>query len=603
MVIKIMNKNITDNKNFLKSYLDYYQTLNEPGYAVLITGEWGVGKTHQITQAIPKENMFYVSLFGLTSPEEIYSSIFIKMFPIQGNIKKISGFFGNSSVKHDSLTLSFGGLASNLANALIKEKVNKEKVIIFDDLERCSIEIGDILGVINKYVEHHKCRVIVIAHDLKIQKELSEKEEKIFGQKIKIRPETEKAFAYFLKTCNAPSAIQPIKDIIFNVFQASDCKSLRILKHTINDCARLISVLEYKHVNNSTVMEEIFILFTALIIQFRQSGLVEEDLQGLDNLSLMSALNERNGKEEDKPKLILLKEKYAKCNINFNYESDLLNENTLIDIIIHGYIEKNEIQKCINSSNHFKKESEIRPWYKIIKFDTSEREYVEEAIIDMRNKIANMEITERGEILHSFNLLFMLSSANEIEESHTQLLNDAIRYIKKLQYNNKLPALTIEEILSYDESYPGWNGHAYWVQEEYRSESERLNKILDMELKISFRKKYPEFISELMNALKNDVTLFCSLISRDASGVGKYFNIDLLSYIKPYEFTDAWLNTKKENWPKIRRALRIRYDSGNVHNYLSNEVSWYENVKMNLRHRASQSKGLDQMRISRLIPR
>ena len=29
----------------LKSYLDYYIDLDRPGYAVLVTGDWGVGKT------------------------------------------------------------------------------------------------------------------------------------------------------------------------------------------------------------------------------------------------------------------------------------------------------------------------------------------------------------------------------------------------------------------------------------------------------------------------------------------------------------------------------------------------------------------------------
>ncbi|MEO1603432.1 MAG: P-loop NTPase fold protein, partial [Pseudomonadota bacterium] len=49
----------------LEEYLAHYQTLENPGYAVLVTGEWGSGKTHQIKQVIPDAERYYVSLFGI----------------------------------------------------------------------------------------------------------------------------------------------------------------------------------------------------------------------------------------------------------------------------------------------------------------------------------------------------------------------------------------------------------------------------------------------------------------------------------------------------------------------------------------------------------
>ncbi|WP_352550474.1 hypothetical protein [Mesorhizobium australicum] len=32
----------------MKKYLDYYRTRKEPHYAVLVTGDWGTGKTYQV---------------------------------------------------------------------------------------------------------------------------------------------------------------------------------------------------------------------------------------------------------------------------------------------------------------------------------------------------------------------------------------------------------------------------------------------------------------------------------------------------------------------------------------------------------------------------
>ena len=48
-----------DQKNsHLIQYLDYYIKLENPGYAVMVTGDWGVGKTYQVKKyfGLKKEN-------------------------------------------------------------------------------------------------------------------------------------------------------------------------------------------------------------------------------------------------------------------------------------------------------------------------------------------------------------------------------------------------------------------------------------------------------------------------------------------------------------------------------------------------------------------
>ncbi|ECH4369494.1 hypothetical protein FPS71_24880, partial [Salmonella enterica] len=126
-------------------------------------------------------------------------------------------------MKANDVTLALGPLVGNIANALIKEKVDNSKTIVFDDLERCSINLEDLFGAINKYVEHHGCKVIVIAHDDKLNDELTDKKEKIFGQVIKVTPDIEGAFNQFISKSKAPIAFEAIKDIIYKSFLASEC--------------------------------------------------------------------------------------------------------------------------------------------------------------------------------------------------------------------------------------------------------------------------------------------------------------------------------------------------------------------------------------------
>ena len=46
---------------------------------------------------------------------------------------------------------------------------------MFDDLERASLDINEILGYINNFVEHDNIKVIIIANENEIEDKLNEK--------------------------------------------------------------------------------------------------------------------------------------------------------------------------------------------------------------------------------------------------------------------------------------------------------------------------------------------------------------------------------------------------------------------------------------------
>lgn len=46
----------------------------------------------------------------------------------------------------------------------------KDYILIFDDLERCSINIINLLGYINFFVEHQSYKVILIANEEELEK-------------------------------------------------------------------------------------------------------------------------------------------------------------------------------------------------------------------------------------------------------------------------------------------------------------------------------------------------------------------------------------------------------------------------------------------------
>ncbi|WP_234016116.1 P-loop NTPase fold protein, partial [Cronobacter dublinensis] len=174
-----------NNLQYFQEYIDYYKKIENPGYAVLVTGAWGSGKTYQIKKSLSEDEMYYVSLFDLTSVDAIYSTVFYKMSPAKAIARDTAKGMSDASIGSEAFTFGLGGILGKVANAIIKEEVKKDRVIVFDDIERCSVDINEILGVINKYVEHHGCKVIAIAHDDEIEGAFDKAKEKVIGQTLR----------------------------------------------------------------------------------------------------------------------------------------------------------------------------------------------------------------------------------------------------------------------------------------------------------------------------------------------------------------------------------------------------------------------------------
>jgi hypothetical protein len=166
-------------------------------YAVLIDGEWGSGKTYFVKNTLlPHINKFsstiingkstkfeplYISLYSISSIEEISSQIYIQILSKTENrtIKKV---FQNRTIKkmsQNKTVKKISNLGVKVISDLIKSKdisvseiikvmmgdIDFEKyVLIFDDLERCGLNVNEVLGYINNYVEHDGIKTIIIAN-------------------------------------------------------------------------------------------------------------------------------------------------------------------------------------------------------------------------------------------------------------------------------------------------------------------------------------------------------------------------------------------------------------------------------------------------------
>src|SRR5579875_1883479 len=92
-----------DPNDGIRSYLQFYCDSKKPlGYAVLIDGRWGSGKTYLIKDFLARRSHkhLYSSLYGVTSYRQIEDDFFRQLHPIlSSDVTKIAARIFRGSIK------------------------------------------------------------------------------------------------------------------------------------------------------------------------------------------------------------------------------------------------------------------------------------------------------------------------------------------------------------------------------------------------------------------------------------------------------------------------------------------------------------------------
>lgn len=158
---------------YIKNYLENDKTRS----AIMLTAPWGSGKSYYIQNTlipdINKENgnkCVCISLYGIKRLEDISKALYLEIrapkltaktessssAKIIGKtiMKGVSSFFGiNLDVSGDDLQKLYESI--DLSG----------KLIILEDIERCSIDIIEVLGYVNNLVEQDGVKVLLVANE------------------------------------------------------------------------------------------------------------------------------------------------------------------------------------------------------------------------------------------------------------------------------------------------------------------------------------------------------------------------------------------------------------------------------------------------------
>lgn len=577
----------------LQSYLAYYSSLYRPGFAVLVTGPWGVGKTHQVRSVMTKGSC-YVSLFGMRNENEVHSAILMSMYPNKKRAKALSDLLRGVNLKIHDISIPAGSIAANALDNLLLNEIDPEKTIVLDDLERSSLPPRVLLGIIDKYLQQLHCRVIVIAHEGELPEKFAKQKEKLFGQTILVKPDFNEAFTSFLAAYEGgeKGIVLQYRDEIMSVFMESGVNSLRILQQMISDLVRLYRCLSTEQVSSNNFIAGLFKWFLALSSQARAGLLQKSDVfnrkSSLMNFELVKIEEKREGRSVEEIRLSKAVSRFKTTDLTYSP----LEDDVVAEMLFDGVFERGRVQESLEENPFFAKSEDVPAWRSLMEWDQLDEGQISLYIEKLRAEFRLRSISNVGEILHMLAFELMFSVAKIDSRTPDEIIEQYKAYLDDLISKNEFP-----EVINLDAYSYGYRGFGYWVTEDTRVRFNEFARSLADYVDRARKQRLPQVRLELVESLEAGGGKF---LEKFSSG-SLYEDIPVLHAVKATEFVDLLLKLHPREWGPIARILHGRkLRHSHDRSYLG-EMEWLSEVESELKSRSEGADPIRAAKISRLV--
>ena len=580
--------------NVVKDYLT-----RESNNALLITGQWGVGKTYFFDNKLSEEikgisikknesvkyKPIRISLSGVTSIDDIERRIVAELYPSLNKGTKI----GKGIFKFLLSLPKIKEYIPEIPNSDVIDSETDNLIICFDDLERRSktFPIDSLIVYINNLTENNNLKTIIIANTNKIEdNNFDEIKEKLIGREIEYKINIEEVFdtliqSEFQSFSEYTEFLQKEKNFICSFFH--NYKNIRTLKfiltryHDIySQIEKIASRIDYIHSNKDTVLKETLLFTIAISIEYKGGSVTRNNKEEIDNIIRFSRkdierfLNKETSHDQknDEEETIL-----KKIKSNYYYQNNVIYYfyEPIFDYIIGlNILDENLLEKDIKKKYKISEDNTIPECYIIynqIKFN----EVFSMSNDNYKQLLTNMlSYVDSGEYrLEHYNRIYnlVLSFNNPLKIKEDKLKNRIIKGMKK----NKDKFVYNPELLN---------------KLLYESDVDKNEKeIIDLCLTINNEKeqeKHKQDSTNLINILKNDFDHFEHQVKH------KYNTIPIFKYIKSKEIF---------NFYNSEIHLRIRlFESFNLRNrscrkdILLMEKHFYEQLQQSIEKKEKQLK-------------
>lgn len=559
-------RDANDPNRHIREYLGYYLSLTTPpGYAVMIRGPWGIGKTFLVREILgerfPKEKGYlYVSLYGVAKPDEIDSAIIAAMYPVLGTkAAKVTGRLLNAASKYFRVEGAFA----------LKDVIDQTTtaVYVFDDIERSSMKSDAIFGYINQLVEYAGCRVILIANETELEKTdgYRVKREKLVGHTLEAKSEVERALEAFLndmKDTEAHKHLQSVQNEIVDLYEQGEVNNLRVLKQTLWDFERFYRSIEPHQRNHSRAMLQILRLLFALSFEIKLGRMEAADLESRKHRWLASAMA-----KDTETAIKASTDRYKGIDLSDTTLSDEL----LVELLVRGVVDEGLMKRDLDASSWFLGPNDEPSWRTIWHRLAREEVAIEKAILALQSEIAEFQYSEPGEILHIFGIMLMMSDAGLLLTDRNNIVENAKVYIAALRERGQLPPMEPNSFLE-TIRHGSWGGLGF--AEEDTSDFREIYGFLNVQREQARLDRLPALAERLMTELDIDPDLFYRRLIGVGGVLSDLIDGPVLKEIDPDAFLATVLRQPAEVQLQVFQCLLSRYRDGGFGRGLEAERHW-----------------------------
>lgn len=264
----------------LRNHIESTMPFNQ---AIMIDGKWGSGKTYFATSFIkkhPDTKIHLISLFGLKKTSDITATMIKECFGILKSAPVSIGLFflkavSRGTISLDSEEVSLSGSLGGLEKINEKAAALSKATFFFDDLERCEINIVELLGFLNQFIEKENCKVVLLTDEGQLTRKwvnetgasYPEMKEKIVRATYTLEPDFEQVFnatQLRLSKSEINKKLPVLKNTFKNVFDASESQNFRILQNSLWDFSKLFQNLSKEAQESDAFLSQIAKIFCIL---------------------------------------------------------------------------------------------------------------------------------------------------------------------------------------------------------------------------------------------------------------------------------------------------------------------------------------------------
>jgi hypothetical protein len=581
---------VTGNEIFI-GCLDRYCSQSEtPGFAVMIHGPWGSGKTHFVKDYIrrskAKESFRYISLYGVSSAEEIDSAFIASLYDVWNNavgrfvVTVLSGVMELICRTNLSRALAEGLSADNTQSSFASKYLAKirKNVFVFDDIERAKLPLGVALGRINKLVEHVGCKVLIVSQtDFKDVPKNAKQFEKLIGYSFRVIPE-HKALIDDIKAnvqrSEVPNILNRNAGIVETTFRLSKYDNLRIMRRIVASYLTVLEKLPESLLQNSELMDAMFREYLPIAYELKMGNLSEDEVSKFERGQSFYVV-----KSDDTP--------WAKLASKYNEVLParlLLLGETWKKIICDGFVDLPSIEDDLQTTVYGSKQ-EAPVWKRLMNiWDMTDDEF-DALINEAKTKIESHEYVVAGELLHVFTMLCYLEkrSINVFPRGVESFAKD---YVSGLVERGTLVSNWTNEKHFLETNTYG--GYMYLTDvPEYAT----LKALLKDGLHAIEARALPAIASDWFARFEESPPVAMAELVNGRGPQGRYADVPVLTAVDPAVFAQKYASLPPEIRREVLSCLRARYEYAHSDGRVLGEARWLQLVAEHLQEEVVAREG------------